>query len=347
MVEFGGWYMPVQYTNVIDEHNTTRKCAGLFDISHMGEFRVTGKNAKKFLQYVMINDLDKIENNKTQYNMMCYETGGIVDDLLIYRANENEYMIVVNASNIKKDFEWLKEHKIPGVKLQDISNKTSKLDLQGPNSQIILQKICQDDLSKIKRFYFLKTKINKFSVLISRTGYTGEDGFEIYCDNKNVVELWKILLKKGFEYGIKPIGLGARDTLRIEACYSLYGHEINSETSPIQASIGWAVRTYKNEFIGKNILRKQKNDGTNKINVAFEMLDRAIAREHYKIYNHDIFIGKVTSGTYSPTFKKSIGMALVLKEYSEPDSLIDIKIRDKTYTAKIIKKPFYKFRGGK
>lgn len=346
MVPFSGWNMPVQYTNVIDEHNTTRKKAGLFDISHMGEFKIKGRSAKKFLQQMTVNDLDKLQPGTAQYSVMCYEDGGVVDDLFIYMIDENDYMLVVNAGTIRKDFSWLKKHIINSVNLKNISDRTGKMDLQGPLSEKILQKICKTGLSTLKRFHFIRTKIDDIKVMVSRTGYTGEDGFEIYCDVNDAVDLWNLILDTGKKDGIKPVGLGARDTLRLEACYSLYGHEISKTISPIEGSIGWVVRIYKDDFIGKDALRKQKEKGTKRINIAFEMTDRAIAREHYRVERDGKKIGEVTSGTFSPTFKKPIGLALVKTKHSHPNTEINIIIRGRVHRAKVVKKPFYEYGQG-
>ena len=346
MVEFGGWYMPVQYTNVIDEHTTTRTKAGLFDICHMGEFIVKSKDSTQFLQQLIVGNLNKLIIGKAMYSLMCYENGTVIDDLFIYQLKENEFMIVVNTSNIDKDFDWLQKHSDKfDVELKNISEQTGKIDLQGPLSEKILKKLTDADLPQ--RFHFIEADIAGTKTLFSRTGYTGEDGFELYLQSEETEKMWNKLLEAGKDEGLKPIGLGARDTLRIEACYSLYGHEINESITPIEAGLSWAVKPGKNDFIGKSILEKQKKEGTEKTLVAFEMLERGIAREHYEIFADDKNIGHVTSGTYSPTFRKSLGMALLKKEFSNIGNKINIKIRGKLYNAIVVKRPFYEYNGRK
>lgn len=345
MVDFSGWYMPVQYTNVIDEHNTCRTKVGMFDICHMGEFTVSGRNSFDFLQKMVTKDLNKLENGKAFYTAMCYENGSCVDDLFVYRLSEDVYMLVVNAGNIEKDFDWLNKHKIDGVEIKNISDKTAKLDIQGPYAEKTLQKLTDFDLSKLDRFYFTNIGLNDIKTIISRTGYTAEDGFEIYFEAEKAEEIWDKILEAGKEFGIKPIGLGARDTLRVEACYSLYGHEISEESTPIEAGISFVVQ-FDKDFIGKDTLLKQKEEGPEKRLFCFEMIDRGIAREHYKIVSDGKEIGFVTSGTFSPTFKKGIGMCY-LSEFKEIGDEVEIQIRDKPYKAKIVKRPFYAYAGRK
>ena len=345
MVDFGGWYMPVQYTNVIDEHNATRTKAGLFDICHMGEIIVSGLGSKNFLQNLCLNDINKLKIGKAQYSMLCNEKGGVIDDIFIYQLAENKFMIVTNAGTIEKDFKWMLKHKSEDVDLKNISEETAKLDLQGPCSQEILQSICEFDLTLIKRFHFIDTKIDNTDCKISRTGYTAEDGFEIYFNSEQVVKIWNLILEVGLPYGLKPIGLGARDTLRLEAGYSLYGHELNENITPVEASLSWLVN--EKEFIGSEIIIEQKKEKPKKINIAFEMLDKAIPREHYTIFKNNIEIGVVSSGSFSPTFKKGIGLGFVDFKYKDPGTKIDIFIRNKLYKAKIVKKPIYGYNGDK
>ena len=346
MVEFGGWYMPVQYTNVIDEHTTTRTKAGLFDICPMGEFIGKGKDSTQFLQQLIVGNINKLIIGKVMYSLMCYENGTVIDDIFIYHLKENEFMIVVNTSNIDKDFDWIKKHSDKfDVEIKNISEQTGKIDIQGPLSEKILKKLTNADLPQ--RFHFIEADVAGIKTLFSRTGYTGEDGFELYIPSEETEKMWNALLEAGKDEGLKPIGLGARDTLRIEACYSLYGHEINESITPIEAGLSWAVKTGKKDFIGKSILEKQKKEGTEKTLVAFEMLERGIAREHYEVFVDDKNIGYVTSGTYSPTFRKSLGMALLKKEFSNIGNKINIKIRGKLYNAIVVKRPFYEYNGGK
>jgi aminomethyltransferase len=345
MVEFGGWYMPVQYTSVIDEHITTRTKIGLFDICHMGEFTIKGPDSKKFLQKILTNNLEKLSIGKAIYSLMCYDNGTTIDDLFVYQLKENEFMIVVNAGTIDKDSEWINKysHNL-NVEIKNISEETGKLDLQGPLSEKIMKKLVNADFPE--RFHFTELNIYGIKTLVSRTGYSGEDGFELYFPIKEAEKMWNTLLEKGKEYGLKPIGLGARDTLRIEACYPLYGHELNESITPVESGLGWAVKTEKKEFIGKKVLEKQKKEGTERKLEPFEMIGNGIPRAGYKIFAEGNEIGYVTSGTYSPTFKKPLGLALIKSEFSGIGNKISIKIRDNFHEAIIVKKPFYKYKGG-
>ncbi len=342
MVGFGGWNMPVQYTNVIDEHVMTRAKAGLFDICHMGEFIVRGLKSKEFLQKLCLNDLDKLYPGKAQYSMFCNENGGVVDDIFVYQLAECEFMIVTNAGTIEKDYSWMRMHKTEEVEIINMSGETAKLDLQGPLSEEILQKLCDTSIRELRRFHFIDTEVDNIKCKISRTGYTGEKGFELYFNAKHAVQIWNRILETG-GCNIKPVGLGARDTLRLEACYSLYGHELNDNITPVEASLSWVVK--EKEFIGSSVVQKQKKQGAVIMNVAFEMIDTAVPREHYEITKHGEKIGEVSSGTYSPTFKKGIGMAFVKREHIALGTEINIIIRGKGYKARIVNKPFYKFNG--
>ena len=347
IVEFGGWEMPVYYSNVIEEHITTRATAGLFDICHMGEIFVEGRDAFKLIQKLITNDLSRLENGNCFYSVICLENGGVIDDLFVYKIDEHKFMIVVNAGNIEKDFKWFLKHKefFDDVYIFDRSASIAKLDLQGPESERILQKLTDFKLSGLKRFNFAEDEVYGVNAIISRTGYTAEDGFEIYFDAGKAVEVWNKLLEAGAEFGIKPIGLGARDTLRIEACYSLYGHELTEQINPLEAGVGFVVKLDKEEFIGKESLLEIKENGLKRKSVAFEMIERGIAREHYPIFKQGSEIGQVSSGTMSPTFKKGIGMAFVKTEEAFEGNEIHIKIRENLYRAKVVKKPIYNFHG--
>ncbi|MFH2028050.1 MAG: glycine cleavage system aminomethyltransferase GcvT [Nanoarchaeota archaeon] len=347
IVPFAGWEMPVFYSSVIDEHLTTRSNAGLFDISHMGEFFIEGKSALNFLQRMITNDLSKLEDGKAFYTSMCLENGGIIDDLFIYRFNHSKFMMVVNAVNIEKDFNWLMDHKsfFDDVTIINKSNEAAKLDLQGPKSQEILQKLVDFDLNTLKRFYFVESHVNSVPAIISRTGYTGEDGFEIYFNSAESVKQWNKLLEVGKEFGLKPIGLGARDTLRIEACYSLYGHELTEHVNPLETGVGFVVKFDKGEFVGRDVLLRRKELGLKHKIVAFEMIDKSVPRQDYKILKDGVEIGYVTSGTMSPTFKKGIGMAYLRISEAGEGNEININIREKLYRAKVIKRPIYKYNG--
>ena len=335
--------MPVFYTNVIDEHNCTRTKVGLFDICHMGEFLISGKSAFDFIQNIITNDLRKLEVGKAFYTSLCLENGHVIDDLFVYMLADDKFMFVVNASNIEKDFNWLIKHKIDGVDIIDKSKETAKLDLQGPKSFDVLSKMV--DVSDLKRFHFVEKDVLGVKIIISRTGYTGEDGFELYFDSSKAVDIWNRLLELGKDDGIQPIGLGARDTLRIEAGYSLYGHELNEHINPIEASTGFVVKLDKDNFIGKDALVRIKERGILRKVVAFEMIDRAIPRKGYTIVKDGTELGYVTSGTMSPTFKKGIGLAFVKVNESFVGNEININIRGKLYLAKIVKKPIYAYNG--
>ncbi|MFH1903983.1 MAG: glycine cleavage system aminomethyltransferase GcvT [bacterium] len=342
MVEFGGWEMPVYYTTVSDEHNCVRKNVGLFDLCHMGQISVSGDNALEFLQQIATNNISKITIGQVQYSPVCNDLGGIIDDVLVYRKS-NSYLVIVNASNTQKDFEWFNAHKIRDVEISNVSKNILMLAVQGPSAEMCLQKIASIDLKEIKYYYFKMGEINGTKSLISRTGYTGEDGFEIYaeCDTK----IWEAILDAGREYAIKPIGLGARDTLRLEAAMPLYGHELDIDTNPLEAGLVYFVDSNKKEFIGKDAIERIKKEGIRKKLVAFRMLDRGIPRHGYKIVKNGKIAGKVTSGTMSPTLNEAIGLGYIGEEYSDLNTKIDIVIRDKGYEAIIIKKPFYKRKG--
>jgi len=340
MVDFAGFSMPVQYESIIKEHEAVRNKAGVFDVSHMGEFLLEGKDVKSLLQYVMINDLKLLEPTKGQYSCMCYENGTVVDDLVYYEEEPERFRMIVNASNVEKDFQWLNEH-IEGrdVKITNLSLERCRLAFQGPKSDEYLQPLVDVDLSSINRFYFAHTTLNGAPIFIARTGYTGERGFEISFDNKYTEKIWNDLTKTG----ASPAGLGARDTLRLEATYSLYGHEINDSITPIEAGLFWLVKLKEGiDYIGKETLLKQKSEGTDRIIVGLNLLDRGIIREHYKIFKNGNEIGFVTSGGYSPTLKKTIGLGLVDKQYSEVGTEFEIEIRNKFLRGKIVATPFYR-----
>ena len=344
IVDFGGWQMPVFYTTVIQEHLTTRAKAGLFDTCHMGEIKVSGKDALPFLQYILSNDVSKIENRKMQYNVMCNESGGIIDDLMVYKLTKDQFLLVVNASTIEKDFDWLLKNKGRfDVEITNLSDMTAKLDVQGPNASKIIEDITGVSVKDLKRFYFKEFIVNGCNIMISRSGYTAEDGFELYFPAANAVNIWNILLSNEKMHGIKPIGLGARDTLRLEAGYNLYGHESNEDTNPFEAGIDFIV-SFNKDFIGKQALLQAKKNLTRKI-VAFEMLDNCIPRHNYKIQKNNELLGFVTSGTMSPITKKGIGLGFVKTDQAKIGNEIDIDIRGKLYKAKIVNRPIYPYRG--
>lgn len=343
-IDFGGWELPVQFSGIKQEHEAVRTKAGLFDVSHMGEFMIKGAGSLPFLQLMMTNDVSKLKTGRAQYTAMCYENGGTVDDLIIYKKDEDDYLLVVNASNIDKDFEWLKKHASEDVELINISEQIGQLAIQGPLAADILQNLAEEvDLDTIGFFAFREdVMINGISVLVSRTGYTGEDGFELYCKSEDTVKLWKDLLEFGKDKGLVPCGLGARDTLRFEAKLPLYGQELSPEITPIEAGIGFAVKTNKEHFIGKEVLKEQKENGAPRKLVGIEMIDRGIPRHGYPVFVKDEKIGEVTTGTQSPTLKKNVGLVLINVEFANLDEEVEVEIRVKRLKAKIVSTPFYK-----
>lgn len=343
-IDFGGWELPVQFSGIKQEHEAVRTKAGLFDVSHMGEFTVKGIGSLPFLQQMMTNDVSKLKSGRAQYTAMCYEDGGTVDDLIIYKKAEDDYLLVVNASNIDKDFEWLQKYAGEDVDLRNISEQIGQLALQGPLAADILQGLAKDiDLDSIGFFSFREdVMINDIRVLVSRTGYTGEDGFELYCKSEDVVNLWNDLLAFGTDRGLIPCGLGARDTLRFEAKLPLYGQELSPSITPIEAGIGFAVKTDKEHFIGLEVLKEQKENGAPRKLVGIEMIDRGIPRHGYRVFGKDEEIGEVTTGTQSPTLKKNVGLVLIKAEFAVLDEEVEIEIRGKRVKAKIVNTPFYK-----
>ncbi|PKM79727.1 MAG: glycine cleavage system protein T [Firmicutes bacterium HGW-Firmicutes-14] len=342
IVEFGGWEMPIQYAGIIEEHKTCRTMAGLFDVSHMGEIDVKGPDAFKLVNRLITNDLAKIQIKQILYSPMCYENGGVVDDLLVYKMADDHYYIVVNASNTDKDYAWFVENaKNLDVKLENISAKTVQIAIQGPKAEGILQQLTECDLSKIKYYWFDYGKLGGVDSIISRTGYTGEDGFEIYFSPEAAIRIWDKLIDIGREAGLAPVGLGARDTLRLEARLPLYGHEMSSEISPLEAGLGIFVKLGKEYFIGKDALVKQEQEGLSRKVIGFEMVGRGIPRSEYPIIKNGVKIGWVTSGSYAPSLNKNIGLGIVKAEYTALDTEFEIDIRGKGVTAKVIKTPFY------
>jgi aminomethyltransferase len=343
MVPFAGYNMPVSYSGLNDEHATVRNAVGVFDVSHMGEFILKGDNALKLIQKVTSNDASVLTDGKAQYSCLPNETGGIVDDLLVYRIDEKTYMLVVNASNIEKDWNWIADHDTFGVEMHNISEKTSLLAIQGPQATATLQKLTSVNLSEIPYYSFAKgTFCGVDNVIISNTGYTGAGGFEIYFENEDADKIWKAIFEAGQEFGIKPIGLGARDTLRLEMGFCLYGNDIDDTTSPIEAGLGWITKFTK-DFTNRTAIEKQKIEGVTKKLVGFEMIDRGIPRHDYQIADvNGTIIGKVTSGTQSPSLNIALGMGYVNTEFSKAGTEIFIMIRDKAIKAKVCKIPFLK-----
>jgi aminomethyltransferase len=342
MVDFGGWDMPVIYTNQIEEHKAVRNAAGLFDVSHMGEIMVTGKDATALLQKLASRNISEMKNGRVTLGVFCNERGGIIDDLTIYKYNDEKYLLVVNAGTAQGDYEWTVKHSQGmDVEVKNISDQITKIDIQGPNAEGILQKVVTEDLKEIKRYGFKKWNVDGVGMIVSRSGYTGEDGFELYLENERAEQIWDKLLEVGKEDGLVPCGLGSRDTLRTECGMMLYGHDIDAGHTPLEAVYSWAV-SFDKDFIGKDILEKQKKDSLTRKLIGFEMIDRGIAREHYPIFHEGREVGEVTSGTPSPTLGKNIGLGYVEFDLRKSDTEIEIKVRDKFVKAKIVKLPFYK-----
>lgn len=343
IIDFAGWALPVQYKGILEEHEAVRSTAGVFDVSHMGEIEIKGPQAMDFVQYLVTNDVSKIDSGQIIYALMCYPNGGVVDDVLIYKFSDEYIYIVVNASNIEKDYNWMLQNS-DGYNVQ-ISNKSeeiSQIAVQGPEAERILQKLTEEDLSKLMFFNFKDSVLlDGIKCLISRSGYTGEDGFEIYTSNEVAEKLWDRILEIGKEYGVVPAALGCRDTLRFEACLPLYGNEITENITPLEAGLGMFVKLDKVNFIGRDYLFKQKEEGLKRKLVGFEMIDRGIPRHGYEVMAGEEKIGTVTTGYFSPSLKKNIGLALVDSKFSELDTEILIQIRNKPQRAKVINKKFY------
>lgn len=341
MIEFAGYNMPVLYTNLIQEHLAVRNGVGVFDVSHMGEFLLKGEKALDLIQLVTSNDASKLTDGKVQYSCLPNDKGGIVDDLLVYRYAADEYYLVVNASNIEKDWNWISKHNTFGVEMKNMSDDLSLLAVQGPKALATIQKLTSVDLSVMEYYTFTTgTVAGCADVIISNTGYTGAGGFELYIPNKDARKLWDALFEAGQEHGILPCGLGARDTLRLEKGFCLYGNDINDETSPIEAGLGWITKFTK-PFVNHEYHKNLKDNGVAKKLVGFEMIDRGIPRQHYAIKDAaGNVIGEVTSGTQSPSLNKGIGMGYVATAFSKSETEIFIDIRDKAIKAKVVKIPF-------
>jgi aminomethyltransferase len=341
MVEFAGYEMPIQYSSIIEEHLKVREKVGIFDVSHMGEFFVRGNDALAFLQKVLINDASGLKPGRVQYSAMCYPHGGMIDDLLVYKL-EKQYMLVVNASNLKKDFDWLQSQKFGDVEIENVSDATALLSIQGPKSLTTLQKLSKEDLSKINYYHFTQGTLAGNSMTISRTGYTGELGFELYFDanGTQAKKIWEAVIDAGREFGIAPVGLGARDTLRLEYGYCLYGNEIDDTTHPLEAGLGWITKLNKGDFIGRDAIMKAKQEGIKRKLIGFTLPERALARHGYEIVGKDTVVGKVTSGTFSPSLQKGIGMGYVQSEYTTDGTIVSIAARGKELPATIVPIPF-------
>lgn len=346
MVPFAGWEMPVQYSGVIDEHLAVRSACGLFDVSHMGEIEISGDSAIDFVQFVMTNDIERIKDGQCQYSPLCREDGGVVDDTIVYRFNIDRYLFVVNASNTDKVLDWFKQvqkkEAFPDLFIEDLSGIYAQIALQGPRSAEVIKSLLDVDPKEIKTFFFHMGLLNgEIEALVSRTGYTGEDGFEIYLDPADAPAVWQALMEAGKPFGIAPIGLGARDTLRLEMGYPLYGHELSDEITPIEAGLGKYVKFTK-DFLGREVLERQSTNGVAKSLVGLKMIDAGIPRAGYEIQSNGSSIGTVVSGTSSPSLKAGIGTGFVTTPHKAVGTELDVLIRGRAAKAVVVPLPFYK-----
>ena len=343
IIDFSGWALPVQYGGIISEHQAVRNFAGLFDVSHMGEIEISGKDAGGFVQELITNDISNLKDHQILYTPMCNENGGIIDDLLVYKFKESHYLLVVNAANIDKDWKWIINNKKGyNVYLDDRSNEISLIALQGPKAEAILGKLVDIDLSKLRFFYFEpQVNIQGINALVSRTGYTGEDGFEIYCSNEDVEKLWDLLLNAGREFGLQPAGLGARDTLRFEAGLPLYGNEIGEDISPLEGGLSYFVKLDKGDFIGRDALEKQREEGLKRKLVGIE-LEKGIPRQAYRVLREGRPVGEITTGYRSPSLNTNIAMALIETDHAIQGQEIQVEIREKVFPGRVVSKNFYK-----
>lgn len=342
MVDFSGWKMPLQYNSTVKEHETVRKTAGLFDVSHMGEIGIEGKDAIAFTDYLVANSVDTLKNGQICYSPMCNEEGGVIDDVLVYRLSNSSVMVVINAGNADKDFRWITEHQEGfSVEIRNRSNEYSLMALQGPMAEELLQRISQIKLSAIPFYCFTHGRINGIKCLVSRTGYTGEDGFEIYVGNEASIPLWRKILEVGTPVGATAAGLGARDSLRFEACYMLYGNELTEEITPVEAGLKWTLSLDK-EFIGKRAIVERLENGTEKVLRAIEIKGKSIARHGMEVLNGKKKIGWISSGMFSPSLGKPLALAYIDRGHSKVGTQVSIKIRDRIAEGKVVKKPFYK-----
>lgn len=341
IVPFAGYLLPVQYEGVIKEHLAVRKTCGMFDVSHMGEITFKGETALASLNHILTNDFTNMATGKVRYSLMCNENGGVIDDLLVYKFADDYYYVVVNASNRHKDFEHMKANILEGTIIEDISDSVGQIALQGPNAEVIMKTLLKDEDIPAKYYTAIEhVDIDGTDCMISYTGYTGEKGYEIYTDNEGIVKIWNLLLEKGKDYDLLPCGLGARDTLRLEAGMPLYGHEMDEETTPFEADLGFGVKMNKEEFIGRKAL-EDKSDPTI-TRVGLEIIDKGVMREHQDVYHEGVLIGHTSSGTYSPLLETSIAMALIDKKYSELDTVVEVDVRGRKLKAKVVELPFYK-----
>lgn len=344
IVPFAGFLMPIRYTSDVQEHEAVRQRMGMFDLSHMGELRVSGPRAVAEVDRLVTNDIGSMEVHQVRYTPMCYPHGGIVDDLLVYRFPDH-LMLVVNASNIDKDLSWIRDRIQGDAEVTDISDQTALIAVQGPRTAPFLQELADLDLGSIAYYHAVAGSVAGVPCLISRTGYTGEDGFELYLSPGDAPRLWEVLWERGEPAGLQLAGLGARDTLRLEAGYMLYGNDIDETTTPLEAGLGWTVKFGADGFVGREALERQKSDGLHRRMVAVEMEDRGIPRPHFAIRRDGQAVGELTSGTFSPTFKRGIGLGYVETEHARAGTEVEVEIRDQPHPARVVRKPIYKREG--
>lgn len=345
MVDFAGWEMPVLYSSIVQEHQTTRAHASLFDVSHMGEITVQGADAEKLLRSLVPTSMDKLVDGMGMYTCLCNSEGGVVDDIFIFRIAGDNFYLVVNAGTREKDYNWITDHAPSGVEIQDISSSVAKIDIQGPRAAKIAAKVFTDgDINGIARFHFITLPFKGTPVMVSRTGYTGEDGFEFFLPSDEAENLWNALTEAGKEDGLAPAGLGARDTLRLEASYSLYGHELSDTITPVEAGLGWLVNS-QDEYIGKEILERQKENGTERRICCLELKEKGIPREGMPLFHDSEEAGSITSGAWSPTLQRGIAMAMVSRQYTTPGTALQLSSRGRLLQAEVVKRPFYSFNG--
>ncbi len=343
IVDFAGWALPVQFSGIIEEHQAVRTGAGLFDVSHMGEIVVFGKYSARFLEYLLANEISSLADGGIRYSHICNPDGGVVDDILVYRLGGEEFLLVVNAANIEKDLKWIKSYAPTGIEVEDVSEATAQLALQGPFAERIISKLVPDEIIGIKYYSFKRdVTIGRHRCILSRTGYTGEDGFEIYCSPDEATSLWNLLIEAGEGYNLRPVGLGARDTLRFEACLPLYGHELSEDITPLEAGIGRFVKMDKGDFIGRAALEKQLEGGLKRTLAGLEMIDRGIPRNGYTVFHKESQAGSVTTGSYCPTLEKNLALAILDINYTEIGQVVEVDIRGKRLEAKVVDTPFYR-----
>jgi len=342
MVQFAGWDMPVQYRGVIEEHLAVRSRAGLFDVSHMGEIEIEGVDALEFCQRISANDVSRMKVSQAQYNLLLNDGGGVVDDVIFYRLEPNRFLVCVNAANRDKDFRWIRQHAEGRVEVVDASDRYAQLAIQGPLAEKILQPLTALKLAEIKSFHFAFGDVASIRCLVARTGYTGEDGFELYCQAEAAERLWNVLLDGGASDGLTPVGLGARDTLRLEKAYPLYGHELDDTTTPLEAGLEWVTKFSKPAFVGREALLKQKEGGIMRKLVGLELLEPGIARSDYPLFKNETRIGRVTSGTKSPSLGKSIALGYVVSAEAQTGNRLDVEIRGRKIRTQVVSVPFYR-----